>query len=201
MSVEEVFAKVAASPPSEDERARLYRLPDALGICDNDAFWSVVMALEHYDAFFRRYPAERGEQVQRVLSEKVAETSVEIARKLAERPVGLHRITTVLATVVAFGALCTAAGYSLATPERPFWVTKDASLPAAQRALAAVLALPAGWMIFALLMPTAVYGAKVGWAVAGDAMADRRDKVAGGCIVLGCIFGCVACAVMLAKVT
>ena len=201
MSVEEVFAKVAASPPSEDERARLYRLPDALGICDNDAFWSVVMALEHYDAFFRRYPAERGEQVQRVLSEKVAETSVEIVRKLAQRSAGLHRITTVLATVVAFGALCMAAGYSLATPERPFWVTKDVSLSRAERTLAVVLGVPAGWMIFALLEPAAVYGAKVGWGVAGDAMADTREKVVGWCIVVVCIVGCLACAVMLVRAT
>src|ERR1019366_4001115 len=100
------------------------RLRDALGLRDNAAFWSIVMALEHYDAFFRQYPAQLAEEtaraiesaraafavgaekeaaeVHRVLSARVAETSVEIARKLAERPVGLHRVTTVVAAVVAF---------------------------------------------------------------------------------------------------
>ena len=29
-------------------RARLYRLRDALGLADDDAFWSIVMALEYY---------------------------------------------------------------------------------------------------------------------------------------------------------
>ena len=70
------------------------------------------MALEYYDSFFRQYPAQLAEEtqrciegaraafavaaeketahVQRVLSERVAETGVAIARKLAERPVGLH---------------------------------------------------------------------------------------------------------------
>jgi hypothetical protein len=44
--------------------------------------------------------------VQRTLSE----TSVAIARRLAERPVGLHRVTMLMAVVVAFGALCVTAG-------------------------------------------------------------------------------------------
>ena len=131
MSVEEAFAKVVGRQTSDEERARLYRLRDALGLRDNDAFWSIVMALEYYDSFFRAYPEKLAEEtaraienaraafavaaekeaaeVERVLSERVAETSVKIARKLAERPVGLHRVTTALAAAVAFGALCTAA--------------------------------------------------------------------------------------------
>jgi hypothetical protein len=128
VSVEEAFAKVVGRQASDEERTRLYRLRDALGLRDNDAFWSIVMALEHYDSFFRAYPEKLAEQtahsiesaraafavaaekeaaqVQRVLSEKVAETSVQIARRLAERPVGLDRVTTLLAAVVTFGALC-----------------------------------------------------------------------------------------------
>jgi hypothetical protein len=47
--------------------------------------------------------------VQQTLSEKVAETSVAIARRLAERPVGLHRVTMLSAVVVPFGALCATA--------------------------------------------------------------------------------------------
>ena len=50
--------------------------------------------------------------MQRVFFEKVAETSVAIARKPAERPAGLHRVKTLLAAVVALGALCVRSGYS-----------------------------------------------------------------------------------------
>ena len=184
VSLEETFAKVTGRHASDDERQRLYRLRDALGLRDNDAFWSIVMALEYYDSFFRRYPAELAKhterciedaraafaaaaereaaQVQRTLSEKVAETSVAIARRLAERPVGLHRVTMLLAAVVAFGALCVSAGYSLAGPVKPFWATSTETLTPLQREAAIVLAAPAGWMVFALFVPPAVYGARVG---------------------------------------
>jgi len=223
VNIDEVFARVVGRPASEEQRDRLHRLREALGLRDNDAFWSIVMALEYYDSFFRQYPAQLAEetrrsiegaraafavaaekeaaQVERVLSEKVAETSVAIARKLAEKPVGLHRVTTALAAVVAFGALCVSAGYNLGAPERPFWVAKDAGLRGAERALSVVLALPAGWMIFALLLPAAAYGARVGWGMAADGSAERRERIVGGCMVTACLCACVACVVMLAKVT
>lgn len=222
MSLEDAFTKVVGRQASEPERERLYRLRDALGLHENDAFWSIVMALEHYDSFFRRYPTELAERteaciekarvafavaaeseaahVQRMLSEKVAETSVQIARKLAERPVGVHRITMVLAAVVAFGALCVHAGYTLATPDPPFWVHSNANLRGAARGLAVVLGIPAGWMVFVLLVPVALYGAKVGWDLAADALAEGRERAVGWCIVALSVLGCVACAVMLAKV-
>ena len=49
----------------------------------------------------------------RALSEKVAEKSVAIARHLAESAVAIHRVTMLLAAVVAFGALCVSVGYTL----------------------------------------------------------------------------------------
>jgi hypothetical protein len=221
VSLEETFAKVVGRHASDEERQRLYRLRDALGLRDNDAFWSIVMALEYYDSFFRRYPAELAEHTerciedaraafaaaaereaahaQRTLSEKVAETSVAIARRLAERPVGLHRVTMLWAVVVAFGALCLSAGYSLAAPVRPFWVTSAETLTPLQREAAVVLAAPAGWMVFALLLPVAVYGARVGWLTASETT-ERREKIIGWGIVAACAFASAACAVMLAKV-
>jgi hypothetical protein len=222
VSVEEAFAKVVGRQTSDEERARLYRLRDALGLRDNDAFWSIVMALEHYDSFFRAYPEKLAEEtaraienaraafavaaekeaaeVERVLSERVAETSVKIARKLAERPVGLHRVTTALAAAVAFGALCTAAGYRLGVAPRPFSVATERSRPGAEQVLAVVLAMPAGWMIFALLVPLAAVGAKAGWTAATDGLAERRERILGGCLVVACVAGGVASAVLLAKV-
>ena len=223
MTVEDTFAKLVGRQASEAERTRLYRLRDALGLRDNDAFWSIVMALEHYDAFFRQYPAQlaietarciesaraafavaaekEAAQVERVLSQRVAETSVEIARKLAERPVGLHRVTTLLAAVVAFGALCVRSGYSLASAEKPFWVTKEANLGVVPKVLSVALSVPAGWMIFALLVPAAAHGAKVGWTVAADTAERRWERSVGACIVAACVLGCAACAVLLVNVT
>jgi hypothetical protein len=223
VSLESAFAKLVGREPSEEQRERLYRIRDALGLKDNDAFWSIVMALEHYDSFFRQYPEQLTEHtakcienaraafavaaqneaahVERLLAERVAETSVEIARKLAERPVGLHRVTMLLASVVAFGAMCVHAGYNLAAADKPFWAVKANSFQGMTRLLAVVLSVPAGWMIFALLVPVAVYGAKVGWSLAMDAMAEKREKALGWCIVAASVLGSVASAVMIAKVT
>jgi hypothetical protein len=49
-----------------------------------------------------------------MLCEKLAETDVIIARKLAEKPTGLHRVTAVLVAMTAFGAA--AAGATGAGP-------------------------------------------------------------------------------------
>jgi hypothetical protein len=223
MTVEDTFAKLVGRQASEAERIRLYRLRDALGLRDNDAFWSIVMALEHYDSFFRAYPDKLAEKTaqciesartafavaanheaaraERLLAERVAQTSVEIARKLAEEPWRLHRITAALAAVVAFGALCVHAGYSLALADKPFWVARTGAAPGSARAVAIVLSLPAGWMTFGLLLPAAAYGAKHGWRLATDAMSDSYDRAAGWCLLLVCVAGSLACAVMLAKLT
>jgi hypothetical protein len=128
-----------------------------------------------HDVFFRQCPAQLAEhtacciesacaafavaaekeatRARRLLSQRVAETSVAIARKRADRPVGLHRLTTRLAAVVAFGALGIRSGYSLAWAQKPFWATREAKLGVASRVLSVTLAVPAGWMIFALLLP------------------------------------------------
>ena len=63
-----------------------------------------------------------------------------------------------------------------------------------------VLAMPAGWMIFALLVPLAAVGAKAGWTAATDGLAERRERILGGCLVVACVAGGVASAVLLAKV-
>jgi hypothetical protein len=220
-SIETAFAKLLGRQATQAEGERLHRLRNVLGLRDNDAFWSIVMALEHYDSFFRAYPAQLSEAteralenvraacaaaaaqevaaVQRALAEKVAETSVTIARKLAERPLGLHRVTAALAAVVAFGGLCVHAGYALAAPGRPFWMRSSDDGSGMARALTGVLSVPAGWMMFALLVPGAVHGARFGWRMAADALSEARDRAVGWCIVVCCVLGVAACALLLAR--
>jgi hypothetical protein len=221
-SVETAFARLVGRPPSALQRERLYRLREVLGLRDNDAFWAIVMALEHYDALFSAYPAELAKvtersvetvraacaaaaqqevaALQRGLAEKVAETSAALARRLADRPVGVHRFTSAMAAVVAFGALCVHAGYAFSTRGRPFWLTELQGSPDASRALlAAVLSVPAGWMIFALLVPAAIHGAKSGWQLAADPLAERREQALGWCIVALSLLGAATCAALLLR--
>jgi hypothetical protein len=58
MATEEAFAKLLGRHPSEKERERFHRVRDALGIQENDAFWYIVMTLEHYDSLYDGYPAK-----------------------------------------------------------------------------------------------------------------------------------------------
>ena len=69
VSVDDTFAKVVGRHGSDEERQRLYRLRDALGLRDNDAFWSIVIALECDDSFFRRYLAELAEHAERCIED------------------------------------------------------------------------------------------------------------------------------------
>ena len=220
-SIETVFEQLVGRKPTEPERERLYRLRQVLGLRDNDAFWSIVMALEHYDAFFRAYPAQLAEvteravenvraasvaaaheevaAMQRALAAKVAETSVELAHKLADKPLGIHRVTAALAAVVAFGSLCVHAGYELSMTGAPSWVNEPQGASNASRALARVLSVPAGWMIFALLMPAVARGVMFGWRLAGDPLGEWHERAIGGCIVGCCVFGGAVCAAILAR--
>ncbi len=220
-NIETMFEQLVGRRPTEPERERLYRLRQVLGLRDNDAFWSIVMALEHYDAFFRAYPAQLAEvteravenvraacaaaaneevaAVQRALAAKVAETSVDLARKLADRPIGIRRATTALAAVVAFGSLCVHAGYELSMTGVPSWVHAPQDASKAAHALAGVLSVPAGWIVFALLMPVAARGVMYGWRLAGDPLGEWHERAIGGCIVGCCVLGGLVCAAILAR--
>jgi hypothetical protein len=217
VELEEAFRKLHGKLPSDKQRHWLLTVQGALGLRDNDAFWFVVMMLEHYDGLYQEYPGKiaaettraiegaraafalaakaEASQAQRKLAEEVAKTSVEIARRLAERPFRIHRVTAALAFLVLFGSLCVAAGCQLATTNRPFWVNDHGK----HQAIAAVLGAPAGWMAFALMLPAAVYGLRSGWAAAVDA-GDLREKAAGWGLVTISVVATAACAVMLARV-
>jgi hypothetical protein len=55
--------------------------------------------------------------------------------------------------------------------------------------------------MFALLIPAALYGAKLGWTMAADPIAERPQRIAGWSLLAACGFGRVACALLVAKVT
>lgn len=221
------FARLVGHQPSHEQRERLYRIRDVLGLRDDDALWSIVSALEHYDALYRLYPAQMASQMReaaeqamdraratvaamaveesahahRMLAETVARTSTDLARKLADKPVGVHRFSLALACVVAFGALCVRLGYNLAAHSPPFWVVQSHAVRTPlQQLLCEMLSMPAGWMAFAMLLPAAGVTAKFGWTLAVAPLGDRRDRLVGWCIVVCCALAVVGCAFALARI-
>ena len=54
--LDDSFAKLLGRQPSDTERQNLYRVRDALGLKNNDALWLVLMALEHYQGQYEKFP-------------------------------------------------------------------------------------------------------------------------------------------------
>ena len=122
-SPEEAFAKLLGRQATDKERERLYRVRDALGMRENDAFWYIVMILEFYDSLYLSYPARMTEAAEVAIERArgafeaaaVAESARvrglladEVARRAAAKPgVELGGVLAVagagLAVVVLFG--------------------------------------------------------------------------------------------------
>jgi hypothetical protein len=213
VAIEESFWKLHGRQPTDKERQWLLKVQGALGLRENDAFWFVVMMLEHYDGLYRDYPRKIAEETSRTidgtkkvlavaarmeaaraLAEELAKTSAEIAQKLAERPHQIHRITAALAFLVLFGSICMSAGFKLATTGRPFWVSAEGP----PRVASVVLGAPAGWMSFALLLPTAAYVFRRSWADANKEHKGFREAVVAWIRVVIAAVAAIACAVMIA---
>ena len=54
--LDDSFAKLLGRQPSDAERQNLYRVRDALGLKNNDALWLVLMALQHYQGQYEKFP-------------------------------------------------------------------------------------------------------------------------------------------------
>jgi len=214
MATEEAFAKLLGRHPSEKERERLYRVRDALGIQENDAFWYIVMTLEHYDSLYDGYPAKMAQAAEEAIARArgafeaaaVAE-SVAVRRLLAEEVrrvaaksgeglsgfVGV--VGAVLAAVVVFGAICVSAGFALGSGHG-LWAAGSGS-GVGWRLVAWVLSAPAGWMAFALLLPGLLQVGRRGWRMAR--MGLSGEERAGGWGLVGVsALGSLACVVVLA---
>jgi hypothetical protein len=218
VTLEETFAKVVGRPASDAERQRLHRLRDALGVQDNDALWAIVMALELYDSFYRRYPEQLAAETSKaiegarqafaaaaaaeaakasaVLSKQVARSSVALATKMAGRSIALPWVAAAGAALVAFGAICLSAGATLGAGARPVWAGRSRG---GLGVLGVVLGAPAGWMIFAMLLPAAGYGVWSGWRLArGDG--EDAERWLGWAAIAASVLGALGCVVMLLEV-
>jgi hypothetical protein len=87
----------------------------------------------------------------------VAITGASHARKLDDKPFAVHRVTGALAALVALGRLFADAGSELAASGKPFWAHAPPEALTPWRALLGVLCVPAGWMVFAQLIPVAMH--------------------------------------------
>jgi hypothetical protein len=80
--LEDSFAKLLGAQPSDKDRQDLYRVRDALGLKSNDALWLVLMALQHYQSQYERFPVRIEDAARRTLQK--FETAAEATARAAE---------------------------------------------------------------------------------------------------------------------
>ena len=215
MSYERAFEQLAERAATTAELERLRRVKDGLGLADNDAFWSVLVALEHYRSLYERIPGEiaaagqtalvnarqafeaaaraEGAGAHRLLAEVVVQSSLELARRQAEA-VRWRSWALVLLAIVAFGCVCAMVGRNL--------TEGLAALPTGRpehRLLAAFLSLPAGWLLLVILVPLAVAWMRDGWRAVSDGRSRGERLLGWGSMILAAS-GLAAAGVLLARI-
>lgn len=191
---EGAFEVLMGRRPSEEERQRLTRVRNALGIRSSDAIWEVMIALDYHLQLYTAIPDKIGGETHKAVDElrKLVEGQRRGRRHdpaMAPTPTRLASAAGAFAaaSAVALGGICVAAGYLMAERGRPPW--------GAPGPLGAILGAPAGWLVFVLLLPAAVRWAQAGWR-AGRSTQDLRVRVVGWALMLGS-FGLAAAGLTL----
>ena len=195
------FERLVGRKPSDGQRRHLYEVKEALQIGDNDALWSVLAALEHYEGLYSEHPARIAEVTRRALADvqrgfaeaakvearraqrKLAELVAASAMKIADQRTRVARqqgVAVAAAASVLFGALCLTMGFALGTGRIPSWTHGTG----ARRLISAALGAPAGWVLLLLLLPAIVRWTRNGWAAARAPQASMKERMAGW-LVLG----------------
>lgn len=68
------------------------------------------------------------------------------------------------------------------------------------RLVAVILSAPAGWMVFALLLPAAVRTLRSNWTALHDPMATPGDRAWAWALIALSALGTLACAIILLRV-
>src|SRR6267142_3787741 len=164
---EDRFKALLGRAIRHEDRERLSKLRTALGISHNDAVWDVMIALDYHLQLYNAVPKEIAREADKAVvelrglvsavrqREKQGHGEVSVGGSSVMR-MSLATVAIVGAIAIAYGGLCTAAGYLMACRAGPPW--------GARGPLGAVLGAPAGWLVFVLLLPMASKGVRAGWA-------------------------------------
>jgi hypothetical protein len=127
--LETSFAMLIGRQPSDKDRQELYRVRDALKLKANDALWSVLMMLQHYEWLYSRHPAAIAEAVKEVTktvgetalaqaraaaadtTKALARTVAEAATASAKRAAGAQRLRWMVGCVIAVSVCLSTIGW------------------------------------------------------------------------------------------
>jgi hypothetical protein len=84
--LDDSFSKLIGRQPSDADRQSLYRVRDALGLKNNDALWLVLMALQHYQGQYEKFPGIIAKAAQDTLSnlKETADATVKASAEAAK---------------------------------------------------------------------------------------------------------------------
>lgn len=99
--LDDSFATLLGRQPTDKEKQSLYRVRDALKLKATDAVWLLLMALQHYETLYEKFPARIGE-VAREVTKTVRETA------LTEARAAMAKTTEALAMAVREAAMASA---------------------------------------------------------------------------------------------
>ena len=166
-----------------EDRDRLAKVRTALGIRTNDAVWDVMIALDYHLQLYSAVPKQLAVEREKLVAELGALLESVGGRGTGAPKTWEHRgarssaawswrghASLLAVFAVGFGAICIAAGWAMAGRGRQPW--------GAAGPLGAVLAAPAGWLMFLLLLPAASAWARAGWAAARH-REDLRVRLVG----------------------
>ena len=160
------------------------------------------MALESYDALYRKYPAMISDHVSKILDEQrvamatiadvetkkalgtLADAVSKTSERVAVRLVDASRwLSWGLAWFAfsAFGTLCVFVGFVLGSGRLPYWTTPNAGDGLFMIIFCALARTPAGWLA-AVGGAAAAVGAT--WRARDNLRAGRRLGLLAGCIAL-----------------
>jgi hypothetical protein len=179
---EGAFEVLMGRRPNDEERQRLTKIRDALGIRSADAIWEVMIALDYHLQLYTAIPDRIAGETRKAVDElKKLVPGARTSRRhdpAAATPTRPTMGAFGMATAVAFGGICIAAGYLMAERGRPPW--------GAPRPLGTILGAPAGWLVFVLLLPAAARWAQAGWRAARSPQ-DFRVRAAGWGLMLAAV--------------
>jgi hypothetical protein len=154
--LETSFAMLVGRLPSDKDRQDLYRVRDTLKLKANDAMWSVLMMLQHYEWLYSRHPAAIAEAVKEV-TKTVRETALAQARAAAAET------TKALAHAVAEAA--TASAKRAAGAQRSKWMVGCVIV-------VSVCLTTTGWWAHSR-------GERAGYAIGYEAARERYERASG----------------------
>ena len=186
----------------KEDRDRLAKVRNALGIRANDAVWDVMIALDYHLQLYSAVPKQLAAEREKLVAELGALLESAGGRENGARKIGSLRgrpkspvwpwcgqAAVLAAAAVGFGAICIAAGWAMAGRGAHPW--------GAAGPLGAVLAAPAGWLMVLLLLPAASTWARAGWAAARY-REDVRVRAVGWVMLAASIGSVVAALAVLA---